>query len=235
MVGDDIDAARLQGCEHRLVHRRPVHAHVAEVVVVEHQRHQIESRVGKLQRHRIGERPRHCDNAGRLRPRALEAGIARSECLGRGPRRWSCCLWGRWRCRGRIAVALRRCRRRAARIARLALAVNCARRSDRAGQQLGRVAAGGAEIECGDARTDADERQHLLRLAAQVVGAICSAAIRAVDDRRNLLGGELWSLLSRRCAGSEPQSRCGQRREESFGAVIHQALLGYRLPSCADQ
>ena len=45
-----------------------------------------------------------------------------------------------------------------------------------------------AEIERDDTRTNADKTQHLLRFAAQIVGTIDRAAIRARDDLRNLLG-----------------------------------------------
>ena len=71
---------------------------------------------------------------------------------------------------------------------RVALAVNRTRGSDRSGQQLRGVAAGRAEIERDDAGANADEGQHLLRLAPQIVSTIRFAAIRARHDLRNLLG-----------------------------------------------
>ena len=64
-------------------------------------------------------------------------------------------------------------------IARPALAINLAGRSDGTGQQLRRVATGGAEIERDDTRTDADEAQHLLRLAAQIIRPVGRRAIGA--------------------------------------------------------
>jgi hypothetical protein len=67
------------------------------------------------------------------------------------------------------------------------LAINRTRGSNRSGQQLCGVAAGRAEIERDVTGTNADEAQHLLRLAAQIVVAIGAAAIRARHDLRNLL------------------------------------------------
>ena len=56
MIRDDIQAARLQSTVDGLVHAYPVHTEEAEVVVVEHQRHEIDSPFGDLAGNRIFER-----------------------------------------------------------------------------------------------------------------------------------------------------------------------------------
>jgi hypothetical protein len=73
-------------------------------------------------------------------------------------------------------------------IARLTLAIDLPGGTDRSGQQLRGVAAGRAEIERDDTGTNADEAQHLLRLATLIIGAIGRRAIRAVHDPGDLLG-----------------------------------------------
>jgi len=60
--------------------------------------------------------------------------------------------------------------------------------SDRLGQQFRGVAAARAEIDRDDTGTNADEAQHLLRLAALIIGAIGRRSIRAVHDPGDLLG-----------------------------------------------
>ena len=141
----------------------------------------------------------------------------------------------RRRCRagrgGRIAVALGRGRGcgRLAGIARPALAVNRAGGSDRSGQQLRGVAAAGAEIERDDTGTNADEAQHLLRLAAQIVGTIGRAAIGARHDLRNLLG-------RKRAANSAAPSPRGAPRNNPMPMataarrLLRPILIGFPLP-----
>jgi hypothetical protein len=43
VVGDDVHSAGLERSEHRLVHLSAVDAHVAEIVIVEHQCHEIDA------------------------------------------------------------------------------------------------------------------------------------------------------------------------------------------------
>ena len=59
------------------------------------------------------------------------------------------------------------------------LAVDNAVRTDGAREELRRVAAGGAEVECDDTWTDADKAEHLLGLAAQIVRPVRRGAIGA--------------------------------------------------------
>ena len=144
-------------------------------------------------RNGIFERPDDGGDRRGLDAGASESAVAVGQGVGGRTRRAS--RGGRRRRRsrggrdGRIAVALGggRGRGRPAGIARPALAVDDARRSDRPRQQLGGVAAGRAEIEGGDAGTNADEDQHLLRLAPLIVGAIGRAAIGARHDLLDLL------------------------------------------------
>ena len=113
--------------------------------------------------------------------------------------------------------------RRPVGIARPALAINLARGSDRAGQQLRRVAAARAEIERDDAGTNGDEAQHLLRLAAQIVGAIGRAAIGARHDLRDLIGPKRRrTLLGRRRAGAQEQAHAeGDGSQEIASSDSH--------------
>ena len=72
MVGDHVDAAGLERREHGAVHPLPVDAHVAEVVVVEHEGDEIDAAVRHLGRHRRLERLRDepdADEGGLGQPR----------------------------------------------------------------------------------------------------------------------------------------------------------------------
>ena len=188
MIGDDVETARLERPEDRPVHGRPVDPEMSEVMIVEHQGHEIELRRGELRWYRILERPHDGGDRRGLHAVALQLGIA----LGEGDRRGTRASGRRCR-RGRrrryvgmtVALGVGRRRRRLAG-SRPALAVDATGGPDRSGQQLGSVAAGGTEIEGGDARADADEDQHLLGLAPQIVGAIGGAAIRACDELLDL-------------------------------------------------
>ena len=130
------------------------------------------------------------DDRGGLDAGASEVAFAFGQGDGDGRRALAGVAGAATRRGGRVAVALGRGRGcgRPVGIVRPALAINGARGSDRSGQQLRGVATGRAEIERDDTGTNADEAQHLLRLAAQIVGAIGRAAIRARHDLRNLLG-----------------------------------------------
>src|SRR5215213_8029986 len=123
--------------------------------------------------------------------------------------------------------------RRLAGIARLALAINRTRGPDCSGEQLCGVTAGRAEIEGDDTGTNADEAQHLLRLATQIVGTVGRAAIRASHDLRNLLRSEVRrTLLRRRYGGVQEQdsadSDCSQ---EVFSTDFHRIALCLFLPT----
>ena len=79
MVGDDVEAARLERGEHRRVQARAVDAHGAEVVVVEHQGDQIEAAGRGLGRRRALERLHDRDDARggrRLQPLRRHRGVA---------------------------------------------------------------------------------------------------------------------------------------------------------------
>ena len=84
------------------------------------------------------------------------------------------------------------------------MTVDHAGRSRRACQELGRVAATRADIEHRHSWTDADESQHLLRFATQVVGPVGRTPIRAGDDLGNptgcqrfgrVIGGQTGDLI----------------------------------------
>ena len=62
MVGNNVETPGLEGAEHGDVHRSPVHAQMAEVVVIEHQRHEIQALRLELGRNGLLERPRHRDD-----------------------------------------------------------------------------------------------------------------------------------------------------------------------------
>ena len=210
MIGDDVEAARLERPEDGPVHGRAIDAEMSEVVIVEHQGHEIEALCRELGRNGILERPRRRrDDRRGLDAGASEIPVAFGQGDGGRTRRARRHRRRRARRGGRMAVALGRGRGcgRPVGIARPALAINGARGPDRPGQQLGGVAAGRAEIERDDTGTNADEDQHLLRLAAQIVGAIGGAAIRARHDLLDLLRRQgRRTLLRRRCVGSEHQA-----------------------------
>ncbi len=188
MIGDDVGAAGFQRGEYRSIHFRAVDAQEAQVVIVEHQRHEIELRVGEAGRDRLLEwlHDGH-DRCGLT----LQGLVALGERHGRRTRRRG----RRGRCSGRrcggvrIAIAFRRggCGRRLVGITGPALAEDLSRGADRTGQELGRVAAGGAEIERGAAGAQGDELQHLLGLAALVVRAVGGASVGARHDVLDLL------------------------------------------------
>jgi hypothetical protein len=121
---------------------------MAEVVVVEHQRHQVEPARADGSRHRAVEGLRDRDDVGsdRLFQPLGERGAGRAR----------------------------------------RLRVDATAGRDRAREQLGRVAAAGADVEHDHAGPHADERQHLDRLSAHVVAAVGLAAIAGGDDRLDL-------------------------------------------------
>ena len=228
MVGDDVEAARLQGAKGRLVHLRAVDVQEAEVVIVEHQRHEIEFALRQFGRERIFERPRQRGDRRGRDAGALELVAAfgerdrrRAGCGGRGGRGGR---RGRGRRNGRMAVAFGRCGagRGLVGIAGPALPIDGAVGPDAPRQQFGRVAAAGTEIEGGDAGANADEDQHLLGLAAAVVGAVGVAALRARHDLRGLLGRDGLRL---RDAGAEHDGAKSQEGSDSdlHGLVLHSA------------
>ena len=179
VVGDDVDAARLQRREDRRVHARAVDAHGAEVVVVEHQRHEVEAA-----------------GADRRRRPGLSNGWTTATMRARGRR-------------------LRARRRASAPAARGVCAVDAAARPDGARQQLGRVAAAGADVEHHHAGPHADEGEHLDRLAAHVVAAIGVAAVGAGDDRLDLRARQR-SGVGRRARGvAQPLPRAAAARPRS--------------------
>src|SRR3989441_5842756 len=145
VIRDDVETARLERHENRAVHLIAVDADEAEVVIVEHQRNQIESIRRELGRRRILE-------------------------------------WAHYR--NHVGYLLRPVRHALPRIGRTRLSVDPAGRADRARDELGGIAAGSADIERRPAFAHADERQHLGRLAPDVIRAVSVAAIRAGDDRR---------------------------------------------------
>ena len=213
VVSDDVEAAGLQRTEGRLVHLVPVDVQKSEIVIVEHQGHEIEVAVGEFGRQRILERPRdggdrRGGNAGGLELVAAvgEGRRRKAARRGRGCRRGTC----HGTCR-RIGIAFGRRRpgRGLVGIARPALAIDGAGWPDRAGQQFRRVAAAGAEIEGGDAGTNGDEDQHLLRLAPPVVDAVGVAAIGARHDFGGLLGRNCLRLDD---AGAEHDAKHGGQK-----------------------
>ena len=131
---------------------------------------------------------------------------------------------------GGIGVAFGRGRRRRGRGgARPALAIDLAGRPDRAGQQLRRVAAAGAEIERDQAGLEADEGQHLLGMAALVVGAVGGAAVGAGHDRLDVGGRErLRQGRPREQAGAD-----GERREKALVSDLHWFISPSVLPARA--
>src|SRR5215813_11008196 len=132
---------------------------MSKVVIVEHQGHQIDLLGRQVRRNGILKGPGESDDRRSRDAGFVELGVAIGQCERRRPRS------ARWRRRGRYrreiwaAIALRHGGgwRRLVRIARPALTINLAGGPDRAGQQLRRVATGGAEVERDDTWTDADE------------------------------------------------------------------------------
>src|SRR5205085_3822499 len=73
-----------------------------------------------------------------------------------------------------------------------------------AGDELGRIAAGGAHVERHHALAHADEGEHLGGLAAYVIGAVGGGALGARDDRRDAFA---CLLRLRRGAGGDDQQQ----------------------------
>jgi hypothetical protein len=195
VVRDDVGSAGLERREDGAVHPGAIHAEMAEVVIVEHERHQIQRVGGNLGRRRVLEAAHDRDDVrGRRILRALgEALRAR----GTGPR-----------VRGR-GSRLGRGRRRAVRIRRRALPVDLPRGTGGARDQLRRVAAARAYIQRHHARPHAHEREHRLRLAARIVAAVRRAAVRAGDD----LGDALAADRARGLASNREYE--GRQREQA--------------------
>ena len=167
-----------------------IHSEVSEVVIVEHQGREIDAFYRELGRNGIFERSGERDDRGGLDAIASEIVFA----FGEGNRggTWRACrrCWRRTRRGDRVAVALGRYRGCGypVGIARPALTINLAQGSDRTGRQFRGVATARAEIDRDDTGTNADEAQHLLRLTALIIGAICRSAIGAPHDLGNLPG-----------------------------------------------
>src|SRR6266480_4916667 len=105
MIGDNVEASRLERAKDGLVHRRAIHAEVSEVVIVEHQGREIDALCRKLGGNGIFERPGERDNRGGLDAIASEIAFA----FGEGDSRWTwrarrrC--WRRTRRGGRVTAA----------------------------------------------------------------------------------------------------------------------------------
>src|SRR5262249_16137990 len=87
MIGDHEMTAGLERAENRAIQRSTIDAKMAEVVIVEHQRHEVEFSFRKLGRNGVLERTRHgndrcCRNTG-----ALQTAVT----IGKPHRRWP---WG---------------------------------------------------------------------------------------------------------------------------------------------
>ena len=82
------------------------------------------------------------------------------------------------------------------------LSVHAPRGPDRARNELGGVAAAGAQIQRHHAWPHADERQHLVGLAADVVGAIGRTSIRTREN----VGDALLESVAVRVSGAVAQA-----------------------------
>ena len=151
MVRDHVDSARLERREHGAVQPRAVDAPVAEVVIVEHERHKVQRVRRNLRRHRIVEAAHH-------RYDVAERRVLRSRL---------------------DALSIRR-----------NLPIDLPGGADGPRDELGGVAARGADIHRHHAGAQADERQHRLGPAALIVGPIRSAAIRTGDDLGDALAAD---------------------------------------------
>src|SRR5580658_9713624 len=73
---------------------------------------------------------------------------------------------------------------------------------------------------------NADEAQHLLRLAAHIIDAIHRSAIRAVHDLGNLLKRKWWTNLLRcRLLGVEENARADADCSQKAISSLHSLLL----------
>src|ERR1700736_1959548 len=132
MIGDDVEPSGFERAEDGPIPRRAVHAQMSEVVIIEHQGHQIDLLRRQVRRNGILEGPGESDDRRGRNASLVEPSVAIGQCDWR----WPQC--GRWRRRDRdrreiwVAVALWHggvCRRLVG-IARPALAINLAGRSD---------------------------------------------------------------------------------------------------------
>ena len=80
MIGDDVEAPRLERAEDGPVHLSSVDAQEAQVVIVEHQRDKINLCHSERRRHRIVETSRHRDDGGGCDACISQILLAFSEC-----------------------------------------------------------------------------------------------------------------------------------------------------------
>src|ERR1700730_2856275 len=92
MIGDDVKPPGFERAEDGPIHRRTVHTQMSEVVIVEHQGHQIDLLRRQVRRNGILERPGESDDRRGRNACLLEPRLAIGQCERRRTR---------WRRRGR--------------------------------------------------------------------------------------------------------------------------------------
>ena len=86
MIGDNVEAARLQRAEDGLIHGGAIYPEMPEVVIVEHQGHQIKPLRRQVRGNGILEGPGEGDDRRGRNAGFAEPSLAIGQCDGRWPR-----------------------------------------------------------------------------------------------------------------------------------------------------